>query len=190
MKITRMTLLALSDAMQRGDLTSREVTQAYLDRIHQVEGKVQAYISLNEEEALHQADECDKKRQQGEKVSPFCGIPVAVKDNICVKGGKTTCASKMLADFVSPYSATVWENCRRRAASCSARRIWMNLPWAHPPKTARFTPRITRVICRACRAGRPAARRRASQRMKPPFLSAATPAAPFASPRRSAALLA
>ncbi len=44
MKITRMTLLALSDAMQRGDLTSREVTQAYLDRIHQVEGKVQAYI--------------------------------------------------------------------------------------------------------------------------------------------------
>ena len=83
MKITRMTLLALSDAMQRGDLTSREVTQAYLDRIHQVEGKVQAYISLNEEEALRQADECDKKRQQGEKVSPLCGIPVAVKDNIC-----------------------------------------------------------------------------------------------------------
>lgn len=67
MKITRMTLLELSDAMQRGDLTSREVTQAYLDRIHQVEGKVQAYISLNEEEALRQADECDKKRQQGEK---------------------------------------------------------------------------------------------------------------------------
>ena len=57
MKITRMTLLELSDAMQRGDLTSREVTQAYLDRIHQVEGKVQAYISLNEEEALRQAYE-------------------------------------------------------------------------------------------------------------------------------------
>ena len=116
MKITRMTLLELSDAMQRGDLTSREVTQAYLDRIHQVEGKVQAYISLNEEEALRQADECDKKRQQGEKVSPLCGIPVAVKDNICVKGGKTTCASKMLADFVSPYSATVWE--KLQAAGC------------------------------------------------------------------------
>lgn len=116
MKITRMTLLALSDAMQRGDLTSREVTQAYLNRIHQVEGKVQAYISLNEEEALRQADECDKKRQQGEKVSPLCGIPVAVKDNICVKGGKTTCASKMLADFVSPYSATVWE--KLQAAGC------------------------------------------------------------------------
>ena len=116
MKITRMTLLALSDAMQRGDLTSREVTQAYLDRIHQVEGKVQAYISLNEEEALRQADECDKKRHQGEKVSPLCGIPVAVKDNICVKGGKTTCASKMLADFVSPYSATVWE--KLQAAGC------------------------------------------------------------------------
>ena len=116
MKITRMTLLTLSDAMQRGDLTSREVTQAYLDRIHQVEGKVQAYISLNEEEALRQADECDKKRQQGEKVSPLCGIPVAVKDNICVKGGKTTCASKMLADFVSPYSATVWE--KLQAAGC------------------------------------------------------------------------
>ena len=64
MKITRMTLLALSDAMQRGDLTSREVTQAYLDRIHQVEGKVQAYISLNEEEALRQADECAAKNAE------------------------------------------------------------------------------------------------------------------------------
>lgn len=75
MKITRMTLLALSDAMQRGDLTSREVTQAYLDRIHQVEGKVQAYISLNEEEALRQADECDKKRQQGERCRRFAAFP-------------------------------------------------------------------------------------------------------------------
>lgn len=188
MKITRMTLLALSDAMQRGDLTSREVTQAYLDRIHQVEGKVQAYISLNEDEALRQADECDKKRQQGEKVSPLCGIPVAVKDNICVKGGKTTCASKMLADFVSPYSATVWEKLQAAAASCSARRIWMSSPWARPPKTARFTPRITRVICRACRA---VVRRLGSVRrgrMKPRSLSGSDTAAPFASPRRSAAL--
>ena len=116
MKITRMTLLALSDAMQRGDLTSREVTQAYLDRIHQVEGKVQAYISLNEEEALRQADECDKKRQQGEKVSPLCGIPVAVKDNICTAGVRTTAGSRMLDTFVPPYDATVVTRLRAAGA--------------------------------------------------------------------------
>lgn len=188
MKITRMTLLELSDAMQRGDLTSREVTQAYLDRIHQVEGKVQAYISLNEEEALRQADECDKKRQQGEKVSPLCGIPVAVKDNICVKGGKTTCASKMLADFVSPYSATVWEKLQAAGCVLLGKTNLDEFAMGSSTETARFIPRITRVICRACRVGRPAVRRRASRRMKPRSPSAATPAAPFASLRHSAAL--
>ena len=190
MKITRMTLLALSDAMQRGDLTSREVTQSYLDRIHQVEGKVQAYISLNEEEALRQADECDKKRQQGEKVSPLCGIPVAVKDNICVKGGKTTCASKMLADFVSPYSATVWEKLQAAGCVLLGKTNLDEFAMGSSTENSAFHPTHTRVICRAGRVGRPAARRRASRRMKSPFLSAATPAAPFASPRRSAALLA
>ena len=75
MKITRMTLLALSDAMQRGDLTSREVTQAYLDRIHQVEGKVQAYISLNEEEALRQADECERSGSKAKRCRRFAAFP-------------------------------------------------------------------------------------------------------------------
>lgn len=190
MKITRMTLLALSDAMQRGDLTSREVTQAYLDRIHQVEGKVQAYISLNEEEALRQADECDKKRQQGEKVSPLCGIPVAVKDNICVKGGKTTCASKMLADFVSPYSATVWEKLQAAGCVLLGKTNLDEFAMGSSTENSAFHPTHNPRDLSRVPAGRPAARRRASRRMKPPFLSAATPAAPFASLRRSAALLA
>ncbi len=116
MQITRMSLKALSEAMQRGELTSCKITQAYIDRIHQVEDKVQAFISLNEEQAMETALLCDRQRAAGEMVSPLHGIPVAVKDNICIEHGRTTCASKMLENFVSPYSATVWE--KLRTAGC------------------------------------------------------------------------
>lgn len=116
MEITQMSIRALSDAMRRGTLTSREVTQAYLNRIDAVDGKVHAYISVNREEALAQADACDRMRQAGEVLSPLHGVPVALKDNICVAGGKTTCASRMLENFVSPYSAAVWE--KLHAAGC------------------------------------------------------------------------
>lgn len=116
MEITQMSIRALSDAMRCGTLTSREVTQAYLNRIDAVDGKVHAYISVNREEALAQADVCDRMRQAEKVLSPLHGVPVALKDNICVAGGKTTCASRMLEDFVSPYSAAVWE--KLQAAGC------------------------------------------------------------------------
>lgn len=116
MKITQMTIRELSTAMQRGELTSCAITQAYLDRITAVDGQVQAYLSVDAAAALRQARHCDAVRASGAAVSPLHGIPVAVKDNICIRGGKTTCASRMLADFVSPYSAGAWE--RLEAAGC------------------------------------------------------------------------
>ena len=116
MSIVSMTLTELSEAMKRGELSSREITQAYLDRIHEVEDKVGGYITVDEEGALEQAEKADRARASGERLSPLHGIPVAVKDNICVEGLPATCASKMLENFVPPYSATAWE--KLRAAGC------------------------------------------------------------------------
>lgn len=116
MSMIDMTLAQLADGLRQGEMSSVEITRAYLDRIGQVEEKVGAYITLTPETALAQAEAADRARQGGETVHPLCGVPVAVKDNICVEGVKTTCASRMLEDFVPPYSATVWE--KLSAAGC------------------------------------------------------------------------
>lgn len=116
MSILTMTLTQLSESLSSGTLSSREITQAYIDRIQAVEARVGAYITVTAEEALRQADAIDQRRRAGEKLPPLAGIPAAIKDNICTSGVKTTCASKMLADFVPPYSAGAWE--RLQKAGC------------------------------------------------------------------------
>ncbi len=143
MKITRMTLLALSDAMQRGDLTSRE-GHAGVSRPQSIRWRARCrrIFSLNEEEALRQADECDKKRQQGEKVSAALRHSRRREGQHLRQGAaKPPAHPKMLADFVSPYSATVWEKIAGgRAASCSARRIWMNFAMGIVHRKQRVSP--------------------------------------------------
>ena len=105
MTIINMPLTELVAALQRRELTVQQVTGACFDRIHAVEGRIGAFISLNEDAAMQRAAQIDAAAPG----SPLAGIPAAVKDNICIKGGRTTCASRMLEDFVSPYSATAWE---------------------------------------------------------------------------------
>lgn len=87
--------------------TAVEVVTALFDRIKEVEPKVQAYITLCEEKALERAKEVDEKIAAGKPVGRLAGVPIAIKDNICTDGTLTTCASKMLGDFVPPYDATV-----------------------------------------------------------------------------------
>lgn len=89
------------------EITSVELTQDVLSRIDEVEGDVEAYLTITREEALKQAEAVDKKIAAGEAISFLEGIPGAIKDNICTKGVKTTCASKILEHFVPPYDATV-----------------------------------------------------------------------------------
>jgi len=92
--------------VKSGAFTVEEFTSATIQRIKDVDGDVHAYLSLNES-AINDARIIDKKISAGEKVGVCYGFPISIKDNICITGSKTTCASKMLENFVAPYTATV-----------------------------------------------------------------------------------
>ena len=93
--------------VRNGDVSVEEFIAKTLDRIHVVEDKVHAYITIDEQNALNQARSVDKKIKAKEKTGLFLGMPMSIKDNICTSGIRTTCASKVLENFVAPYDATV-----------------------------------------------------------------------------------
>ena len=105
MDITELTVHELVEKLKSKELKVTEINKAYIDRINEKEKDVQAFITLLTEEALKEAESIEKK----ENLSELAGIPIGIKDNICTKNIKTTCASKMLENFVSPYDATVVE---------------------------------------------------------------------------------
>lgn len=109
MKLFEQPAHVLHDMLVNKEITSLELTQAVLARIDEVEGDVQAYLTITREEALARAKAVDEKIAKGEEIAVLEGIPGAIKDNICTKGIKTTCASKILQKFVPPYDATVMQ---------------------------------------------------------------------------------
>lgn len=109
MDITELTVHELQEKLASKELTVTEITKAYVDRINEKEKDIQAFITLQTEEAIKKAEEIEAKINNGEINSEFAGIPIGIKDNLCTKGVKTTCASKMLENFVAPYDATVVE---------------------------------------------------------------------------------
>ena len=107
MKLFEQPAHVLHDMLVNKEITSLELTEAVLARIDEVEGDVQAYLTVTRDEAIAQAKAVDEKIARGEEIAFLEGIPGAIKDNICTKGVKTTCASRILQKFVPPYDATV-----------------------------------------------------------------------------------
>ena len=85
-----------------GELTAEAAARACLERVAAVEGKLHAFVSVDAEGALRRAREVDAALARGEKPGALCGIPIALKDNLCTAGTKTTCSSKILANYVPP----------------------------------------------------------------------------------------
>ena len=104
----QLTIHEAQRLLKAKQLSSVELTKACLERIHQVEPKVRALVTITDELALKQAEKADKLLADGD-TNPLTGIPVLIKDNICTKGIPTTCSSRMLENFVPPYDATVVE---------------------------------------------------------------------------------
>lgn len=101
------TIKELVNKIQNKEISCEEVVGYYIKNIKEKEESINAFISLQEAKALKKAKELDVKIAKGEKVGKLSGIPIAIKDNLCTNGVVTTCASKMLEDFVPPYDATV-----------------------------------------------------------------------------------
>jgi aspartyl-tRNA(Asn)/glutamyl-tRNA(Gln) amidotransferase subunit A len=98
------------------EVTSQEVTRAVIERIEKVDRKTSAYVAKTFDLALEQARLVDEKIKRGEEISPLAGIPIAVKDNICLKDAPATCSSRILSNFIPPYEATVITKLRKAGA--------------------------------------------------------------------------
>ncbi|MBM5788551.1 MAG: Asp-tRNA(Asn)/Glu-tRNA(Gln) amidotransferase subunit GatA [Cyanobacteria bacterium M_DeepCast_200m_mx_001] len=104
-----MGIAAWREQLSRGEVSARELADQHLSRIEAVEPSVHAYLEVTAERARADADRIDALRAAGEPLPPLAGVPLAIKDNLCTKGIRTTCSSRMLEHFVPPYESTVTE---------------------------------------------------------------------------------
>ena len=110
--LIRQSAATLAEAIAEGEVSAREVTQAHLDRIAEVDGDVHAFLHVDAEGALATADAVDASRAAGDALGPLAGVPLALKDILAMKGVPTTCGSKILDGWRPPYDATVVERLR------------------------------------------------------------------------------
>ena len=108
MELNKLSLSEIKNGLEKGDFTSTELTSHYLERIEKYDKQLNSFISVTSDHALEQAKAADQ-RYKNEEALPLDGIPIAHKDIFCTKGILTTCGSRMLSNFESPYSATVYE---------------------------------------------------------------------------------
>lgn len=115
MDLTQQTIAGLRQDLDSGKVTSRQLTEAYLDRIAETDDQINAYITVCRDEALAAADAADS-RIADKKSAPLTGIPVALKDILITEGVRTTCASKILDNFIPPYSGTAVAKLKEQGA--------------------------------------------------------------------------
>ena len=102
-----MTISAWRQRLQSGEVSSRELVDQHLKRIEISESSLNVYLEVTADRARAEANRIDEARAAGESLGSLAGIPLAIKDNLCTQGVRTTCASRMLERFVPPYEATV-----------------------------------------------------------------------------------
>ena len=112
MELHALTALQLGEKIRAGEVSPVEAAQAALDRVRQEQGRNNAFITVLGDAALSEALETEKQLRAGARLSPLAGVPMGLKDNICTKGIKTSCASKILGDFAPPYDATLVQRLR------------------------------------------------------------------------------
>jgi aspartyl-tRNA(Asn)/glutamyl-tRNA(Gln) amidotransferase subunit A len=115
-KLNTYTLAEQLELLGRRQISTRELVSDYLDHIDRVDGEIGAWITVNREGALERAQRIDEHRQRGEALGSLAGIPGGLKDNLCTVDLPTTCASKMLIQYMSPFDATVVEKLREAGA--------------------------------------------------------------------------
>jgi aspartyl-tRNA(Asn)/glutamyl-tRNA(Gln) amidotransferase subunit A len=118
--LTRASIVEIRDAVRARRVSAVEVTRHFLNRIEQLDGKLNSFISVNEK-ALDEAAAIDRIIASGNDIGPLAGVPIAVKDLLCTEGLKTTAASKILQNFIPPYSATVVNRLKSAGALVSGK---------------------------------------------------------------------
>ena len=101
-ELLKKSALELADMLAAGEVTSVELTQASLDRIHALNDEINAFLFVDDDGALAAARDVDERRAAGEKLGRLAGVPIAVKDNMVTRGKPTTCASKILEGWLPP----------------------------------------------------------------------------------------
>ena len=109
MDLTDLTVHELIDKLEKNEIKSEDIVREYSKNIQERENDISAFVTVLSEEAIEESKKIDEDRKNGKIKSKYMGIPIGIKDNICTKGIKTTCSSKMLENFISPYDATVVE---------------------------------------------------------------------------------
>ena len=117
--ILMMDILSLHNKIAKKEISCIEITKAYLENIKVKDKDVQAYITVTEEEAFKRASKLDDELFDEKDLPLLYGIPGGIKDNICTKDIRTTCASKMLSNFVPSYSATAYKKLYESGMFCS-----------------------------------------------------------------------
>ena len=141
MSLFEHTLAEIQELLRKKEVTVSDLVEESFKRIQEVDDKVQAFISLDEERARQKAKELDDQLANGEVDRPLFGMPIAIKDNIVTQDLRTTCASKMLENFLPIYNATVMDKLEKAQAEAPSEN-WLALPAVMtPPGTAGRMPR-------------------------------------------------
>lgn len=116
MELPFLTIREVSDSIKKKEISPVEITQEVLKRIEEVDGKINSYVTVLTDDAIQSAKEAEKLLSSGTYLGPLHGVPIGLKDIFCMKGVRTTCGSRILENFISPYDATVTQRLKNAGA--------------------------------------------------------------------------